>query len=126
VPSETEGTLSLVRVDQRYRTYRTAIRTIGWIAAAFIFLKVVHELAGRTTEVSVSTIVSILADIKFAVAITFAGGATIWALVERALRHRKVETMQGRIRQLEQTIDPNRTSSGLTPQGRTNPGDLAR
>jgi hypothetical protein len=66
---------------------------------------------------------SFLADIKFAVAVTLAGVAAAWAGLERWLRHRKVESIQDRIRELELTIDPHRTSSGLTPKGKTNPKD---
>jgi len=49
--------------------------------------------------------------------------AIVWAMKERALRRRKTEYFQSRIRSLEQRLDPERTSSKLTPGGDTNPED---
>ncbi len=46
-----------------------------------------------------------------------------WAIVERKLRHKKTESLHGRIQLLEKTIDERRTTSGLLPTGETNPGD---
>ena len=46
-----------------------------------------------------------------------------WGTLERRLRLRKTEYMQQRIRELEHRLDPNRTSSGLLADGRTNPRD---
>jgi len=39
------------------------------------------------------------------------------------LRKRKTEYFQNRIKLLEEEIDPNRSSSGLTPKGETKPED---
>jgi hypothetical protein len=46
-----------------------------------------------------------------------------WALGERRLRHQKVAYMQERIKKLELRLDPARTSSLLTIEGKTNPLD---
>ena len=46
-----------------------------------------------------------------------------WAVCERALRRRMVSKMESRIKELELSIDPNRTTSGLTIHGKTNPND---
>lgn len=109
----------LARVEQRYATARTAIRAIGGVAAAYVLSDIVEAIAGQTTNFHFS----VFADLKFAASITVAGLSVVWALRERWLRHRKVEQLQGRIRELEMRIDPHRSSSGLTPKGQTNPRD---
>lgn len=49
--------------------------------------------------------------------------ACVWGFLERRLRLRKVETMQAHIKKLEIRLDPNRSTSGLTSAGQTNPRD---
>jgi hypothetical protein len=45
-----------------------------------------------------------------------------YAWLQQRLRYKKTAYLQGRIRQLEKTIDPERTSSGLTETGQTPKG----
>lgn len=49
-----------------------------------------------------------------------------WALLERRLRRKTISRMGGRIAELEQTIDPERSSSGLTHDGQTPNTTLSR
>jgi len=112
---------ALYRTEQRYRTLRTGIRTAGWVLAIWALGYVIQPLAGRETGVSLA--ISLLADLKFVLTITLAGIAAAWAVVERSLRYRKTEYLQKRIRDLEMELDPARSSSGLTPEGKTNPRD---
>lgn len=124
---EPTGMIELARIDQRYRTLRTGIRTFGWVMAALFLYLLVSQLAGKITDVTVNltvqAIAHVLADIKVALAITLAGATTLWALAERSFRHHKVERMQARIRELETEIDPNRSTSGLATTGKTHPRD---
>ena len=113
--------LSFGRADQFYRTIRTGLRVAGWVFAAYIFRDSILLLAGQTTRLAIE--LSILGDLKFAVSISLAGVAAVWAVAERKLRHRKVANMQGRITDLEKRLDPMRSTSGLTPAGKTNPQD---
>jgi hypothetical protein len=110
------------KVDQWYSTIRAFIR---WGAACFGFwclYLAIDSVAGKTTAFTVG--MSVLWDFRLVFAFSLAGATTAWAIAERKLRQRKVESMQGRIRELETTIDPRRTTSGLTSAGRTNPRDL--
>jgi hypothetical protein len=116
-------TVEYFRIQQRYSTVRTAIRTLGCAVAAYCFLEAVKALAGQSTSVAFSLILDALVELRFAVTLALAGAACAWAVVERALRHRKVEHMQGRLKQLETSLDPRRSSSGLTTKGQTNPRD---
>jgi hypothetical protein len=113
--------VALLRVDQLFRTIRTAIRA-GAVGFAFWCLYLLGDaVAGKSTAVTVG--LSFLWDLRLVFAFSIAGATTLWAIGERFLRHRKVESMQGRIRELELKIDPKRSTSGLTPKGKTNPGD---
>jgi len=123
-----DGRFRAFAADQVFRTVRTFIRS-GTVALIFYWgFQALEVLAGQDTKLSIalSLVFSALVDLKFAAAISLAGGAAVWAALERGLRLRKVDNMQGRIKQLEQMIDSNRTSSGLTTQGKTNPQDRIR
>jgi hypothetical protein len=111
--------LSLARIEERYRTLRLAIKAAGWVAGIYIFREIAQSLAGESTRFELS----VLADVKFAFTLSLAVGGCAWGAIERVLRHRKVEQMSGRIKELETRLDPNRSSSGLTPRGKTNPKD---
>jgi hypothetical protein len=108
-------------IHEALRTARTLIRTCGVVTAIYICRGFLSAIAGKETILALK--LSFLADIRFAIAVSLAVAASGWALAERWLRHRKVESMQGRIRDLELKIDPNRTTTGLTPKGKTNPRD---
>jgi hypothetical protein len=120
--------LRFARIDAQYRTIRTAIRTAGWLVAAYLFYKTIGVVAGQTTTVSVavSVILTALVDLKFALAVSLAGAFGVWAIAERMLRHRAVGRLGTRNAAHERTIHPSRTSSGLTSDGRTNPSDRGR
>jgi hypothetical protein len=105
VSNRFSGGVAREAVAQRYATARTFIRTAGFVGAIYILQGFFLQIAGHDTAVALG------------------GGGCAWAAVERALRHRKVEALQGRIRELETAIDPNRSSSGLTPKGKANPKD---
>ena len=112
------------KLSQIFSTIRTSIRTVGWVFGAYFARQAIASLSGETTNLSVNGTLSLLADFKFVVSIALTGAAFAWAAVERSLRHRKVEALQGRIKHLETAIDPKRTSSGLTAKGKTNPKDI--
>ena len=115
--------LERTRIIERYALARTLVRCVGWgIAACFAWLAI-GELAGRTTSVTVAATLSMLADIRIAVLVSLTGAAVAWACVERMLRLRKTEYLQTRNIGLEKQLDLRRSSSGLTPQGKTNPRD---
>jgi hypothetical protein len=114
--------LGLARIEQQYRTLRTFLKVAGGVFAVYLTREALEALAGETTRLAFE--LSVLADVKFVATVTLAGTATAWAVVERKLRHRKVEQMSGRIKELETRLDSNRSSSGLTPKGKTNPKDI--
>jgi hypothetical protein len=117
--------VAILRIDQFYRTVRTAIRVVGLSFAGWCLYLAIDSVAGKTTAFQAALTVgfSLLWDIRLVVAFSLAGFASFWAAGERWLRHRKVAYLQGRIKELELKIDAGRSTSGLTTKGRTNPRD---
>ena len=123
LPTDAQERLEQQKLDQRYRLWRTLIRAAATVGCVWLMAEAVGELAGKDTSVVVRGVLSVFADIKFVVSVALAGCAAAWAVLERWLRHRKVEHLQARVIALEQQIDPNRSSSGLTAKGQTHPAD---
>lgn len=48
---------------------------------------------------------------------------TFWAFLERKLKKDSIKHFKEHIIELEKKLDPNRSSSNLTKEGNTNPGD---
>lgn len=124
-PHSDSTVLTAQEVRERYRTVRTGIRVLGLMAVSYFGFHALQDMAGQNTSISIalSLIFSAFADFKFLLALGLVGLLAAWAVAERYLRHRKVEFLQGRIKALETTIDPQRTSSQLTIEGKTNPRD---
>jgi hypothetical protein len=83
--------------------------------------EMVISLAGQETFVALK--LAFLADSKVALSVIMTGMAGAWALGQTWLRHRAVAQLQSKNKELETSIDPKRTSSGLTPAGTTHPRD---
>ena len=115
--------LERIRIEQRYSTARLAIQCLAIVVAIFFAKEAIVAFAGQSTTVIVQGALRILGNLKFTAALGLTGSAAVWAVCERALRRRKVESMQARIRLLETMIDPKRSTSGLLPNGKTNPAD---
>lgn len=106
-----------------------ALRVGMYLGIGYFAWRSLEELAGKETtaaflvewltspEKSGSTVVPYVV-----LSLLFFG----WALLERRLRRRAIARMGGRIADLERTIDPARTSSGLTHDGQTPKTPLSR
>lgn len=99
------------------------VRWGGVVIICWLLKDCIIALAGRKTDVIVGLFVNILADFRFVICFSIAGAAAIWAFIERRLRHKATNRMEGRIKELELKFDKNRTSSNLTKEGKTNPMD---
>lgn len=119
-----QESIKLATVAEGWRTVRTLIRTAGVVASIYLVFRALTPFAGRQTAVDVA--LSLVADFKFALSVILGGLAAAWAVVERLLRYRKTEYLQNRIKALESRFDADRSSSGLTPKGQTNPKDRRR
>lgn len=103
------------------------VRHLGkWAAVAFVAVCVsqsIGSLAGKATMLK--AVFEYTTGNKAAVILPWLVTIVmlVWALRERALRRRKTAQMQDHARDLETRLDPDRTGSGLLPDGRTNPKD---
>ena len=96
----------------------------GGIAACFYCLYlIVDSLAGKTTATDIA--LKAITDLKLDRGILYllTGGTTLWAIREHKLRKKNTKHIAAHIKELEERIDPNRTSSNLTETGDTHPED---
>lgn len=133
-----------IRKNKLYEAIASIVTSlIKWVGLAVIcaspfyfHYKAVELLAGRTTEanISVSIMEAIWTDLKVGnllekkwvsctVAILFGIAGVVYGWYQRKLRRDTVERLQKRNQELEKRIDPERSSSKLTPRGETRPGD---
>ena len=96
---------------------------IIWLGLAYIGYLAIDSLAGKTTIANILLGYFTSKESDFGLPWILAVVFAIWAILERRLRKRKTESMQSHIRELEQRLDPSRTSSGLLPTGETHPQD---
>jgi len=86
-----------------------------------------EAFAGKTTLANFG--VSLIADLKantvfshLVMGVLGLGGAG-YGLRERAQKRKEIKRLGNRVVDLEKRLDPNRTSSGLTIDGRSRPED---
>jgi hypothetical protein len=100
-------------------TTQTAIPWASLCFVAYMVFRSVNVLAGKTTfaDLGVNFIgnVKVNEALAWLLAVLFAG----YGLNERRLRRKHIERTAPQIHELESRIDPNRTSSRLTPRGTT-------
>lgn len=124
----------LTAEELRYRLHCKIVDMIGsvihtvvpWTAAvliAFVFQKSVSSFAGRYTFAQIG--MTFLGDFRISetVAYLFGAGGVFYGVKRHRLQQKNVERMAGRIAELERGIDPKRSSSRLTPRGKTRPED---
>ncbi len=109
------------QVSQRYGLARTVVWASVAAFGLYCLRDMVGSLAGKDTFVGLWF--SFFGDVKFVVSIGGGAFGVLFGLRERRLRHKKVGYLTERVRELEQAIDPHRSTSGLTPEGKTNPRD---
>lgn len=94
---------------------------LGWLILQGRYA--IEALAGEDTSVDV--LVNWLSGDGTTITVSLSLGAicVVYGLRERHEKRRKTEKLAERIRQLETRLDAGRSSSGLAPDGRTNPVD---
>ena len=87
----------------------------------------IEALAGQQTDASIAIMIKFLSrgtGLVTGISLIFSLSAVGYGLAERRQRRRTIASMQSHIRELENIIDPGRSTSGLTRHGDTNPLDL--
>lgn len=85
----------------------------------------IKAFAGTNTKANIHVVVHYFISKKssFGVPWILATISFIWAKTERKLRKKKISAVSGYIKELEGRLHSERTSSGLTAEGDTNPAD---
>lgn len=81
----------------------------------------VNYSSGQQTTITYLLAWAVNADVQVWIAWGVAGAAAIWAGLERAKRLRERKERDERLLKYETVKDPNRTSSGLTLEGKVAP-----
>lgn len=92
------------------------------IVAGFSY-ESIAVLAGKHTFADIG--IKFLSDVRIANSVGYVvGGAGLaYGRRQKKLKEDTIQQLAPRIKELEAAIDPNRSSSGLTPHGRTRPED---
>ncbi len=83
-----------------------------------------YLLAGKDTNANI--VISFLAKITIRETLAWTGTGVCYLLFLKERKQRKdvIESKDKRIKDFESYFDKNRSSSGITPRGETNPADL--
>ncbi len=114
---------NLKLTEERYRLFRLIVMWAGICVLGYLAKDAIVALAGHSTSVVVQAGLKIISDVRFTASYMVSAGCTTWAVAERRLRQKRVRELHVRIKELETAIDPNRSSSKLTIEGKTNPSD---
>lgn len=90
--------------------------------AYFSYLSII-ELAGKTTITNMVVGYFTAKESDYGIPWLLALFCLLWGYLERRERRRKTEELHKYNKKLEEIINPNRTSSGILPNGETNPKD---
>lgn len=122
-PEPLDRGIRSLEIHEKYKTTRTLARCGFGAVCIWMAKDSLVALAGRDTTVIANIFVSVIGDFRLELAVVLTGFAGLWAIVERVVRQQTVKRLHRRIRELESTLDPNRTTSHLTKKGQTNPRD---
>lgn len=127
--AQTPANRTIVTVSLIERFFRWATAATKWGALVLIAryaALAIQGLSGHTTEASFTVVVELVkrtaADELVWVLLAALGIA--YGVYQKRLRRRTIAEYSGIFPELERGVDPNRSSSGLLPDGTTNPNDI--
>jgi hypothetical protein len=103
---------------------KTLIIVGGIVAIAYFTMNTIKILAGKTTIADI--MFSFLADLKINqwLAYMVGGSGVLYGTVQSKLKAKTTKRFARRINELETQINPNKLSSNLTLEGKTNRSDI--
>lgn len=125
-PADQQGVARIVSLIESGASVLNNLIRFGF---AFLIVrelyKIVTVLAGENTFADIGISIEVLgeAPVSHGIAWALAALGVGYGLRQAKLRRDTVERLQGRIQSLETELDPNRTTSGITPRGTTRPED---
>lgn len=109
------------------RCIQAAFKWVTVIVVSYLFFSTVENCvrisAGETTSIAFLLGFIGYGPISLTIGVVISAGSITIAWNERKAKEKKTKYLQDRIIELEKKIDPSRSTSGLTPEGRTNPED---
>lgn len=117
------GSLRLLIVDRSYLLLRTVAYVACICFVTWMAERTAIAFAGRATDVHVNWVASFFGDVRVTASITLAGIASAWAVMERLARQKVIRRYAPYLEAEERMVDPKRTSSNLTREGRSPPED---
>ena len=110
-------------IDGLFALFRTVAIIVGVVLIAGFARDVLVAFAGKETaaNLALSLIVNLQADRWLAY--LFGAGGVGYGVRQRQLRRRNISRITGHNAEVEKRLHPGRSSSGLTPEGKTRPED---
>jgi hypothetical protein len=121
--TESDYLLSYKKIDSITTVVREVVKWAAIVLIVRYGYYAIAVLSGHSTFADVA--VRFLANLKVSDSILYllTGGSIIYGVGQRHLRRRHIRRVVPAKNRLEMLLDPNRSSSGLTPKGTTQPGD---
>jgi hypothetical protein len=121
--SSTQVAIWLRLIDRGTQLIALSIKAITILGVAYFETEAIKSLAGQETSVFVEFLTNTPAGLTAMVGTAVGGLGGVYGLWQRNLHRRAIAHFAPRLTRYEQGVDPNRTSTGLTPFGETNPED---
>ena len=104
---------------------KTLIRTAGVVGCIWLIKETIVPFAGEESYADIQILWKIATELRADqwIAYIVGGGGAYYGLRERQLRRKYIERTTGRVKHLEEKIDPDRSSSGLPETGESKPID---
>lgn len=125
--------VEITKIEARVKIAKYAFIGLGILAAGWLLQAPLIAMAGRETKVGISANAEATVDataqvnwfLAAALAVSLVANAFLFGLArsQRGTLERTVQHLAPTLAELEMRIDPERSGSGLTRQGRTNPRD---
>lgn len=93
------------------------------VGVSYFIFRIFEALAGKTTFAYIFTTFLANINIQIAIAVSLAISGVGYGIYQKRLRKKTTEKLHKRIKELETYFDANRSTSGLTTRGDTNPAD---
>jgi len=120
---QNEYSIKFKKLDIVNSAIQTTLKLSALVAICAILASALKVMSGKQTLLNVTML--LIANLKMSEKISYilGLGGLLYGYRQRRLRRIVIENMSGHQRKLELLLDPQRTSSGITPKGTTRPDD---
>lgn len=115
--------LEYYRIQKRYETISTVIRYTAYVVITYFVYLAIAQLAGKNTVANFLIELITSREKRSFTPWILLVCAIIWIYIERLLRKKNIVYYTSRIKQLEEIINKDRTSSNLNHYGENKPED---